>query len=212
MEALGIIGLNLIHCGVPPPRSPQALRRVAAGQSAPGRVEVDLLKFTGHGYGFFDNRLCALQLVESDLTEATMFLPNGEVVQPAEALYRHPVLLLRGSFDPVINLHLAMLEQSRAGFSRLARGEGPRFGNRAVRNLDAQPAARPGHRSGGFPRSLGRPPILGKTVLVSRCAEFHRIAAFLNRCTTNRSASCSASACSTSCSKRSGRKISPAGC
>ncbi|HSP42188.1 MAG TPA: TonB-dependent receptor, partial [Luteolibacter sp.] len=84
-----------------------------------GRVEVDLLKFSGHGYDNFDNRLCALQLVERGLTEATMFLPDGEVVQPAEALYRHPVLLLRGSFDPVTNLHLAMLEQAQSTFREM---------------------------------------------------------------------------------------------
>ena len=60
-------------------------------------------------------------MVESGLTDATMFLPNGEVVQPTEVLYRHPVLLLRGSFDPVMKVHLTMLNQAHEGFSdRLA--------------------------------------------------------------------------------------------
>ena len=149
--------------GLPPPRPPAGASSNRCWTiSTPGRVEVDLLKFTGHGYGFFDNRFCALQLVESGLTDATMFLPSGEVVQPAEALYHRPVLLLRGSFDPVIKLHLAMLEQARAGLLPIARGEGPWHGDRALRNLDAQPAARPGHRSGGFHRSLGCAAVTGK--------------------------------------------------
>ena len=183
MEALGVIGVNLIHSAF---RSRGHLKRFVESlldNLAPGRVEVDLLKFSGHGYGFFDNRLCALQLVESGLTDATMFLPSGEVVQPAEALYRHPVVLLRGSFDPVMNLHLAMLESARKGFSRnLAeedRGSEIELCEISMHNLL---------------RGTGVDPVdfldrsdalqsLGKTVLVSRCAEFHRIAAFLNRCT-----------------------------
>ena len=102
MEALGTIGVNLIHAAFRHRGHLQKFVASLVDNLAVGRVEVDLLKFTGHGYGFFDNRLCALQLVESGLTEATLFLPDGEVVQPAEALYRHPVMLLRGSFDPVM--------------------------------------------------------------------------------------------------------------
>ena len=77
MEALGIIGVNLIHSAFHHRGHLKRFVESLLDNLAPGRVEVDLLKFTGHGYGFFDNRLCALQLVESGLTDATMFLPNG---------------------------------------------------------------------------------------------------------------------------------------
>ncbi len=183
MEALGVIGLNLIHSAF---RHRGHLKRFVESlvdNLAPGRVEVDLLKFSGHSYGFFDNRLCALQLVESGLTDATMFLPSGEVVQPAEALYKHPVLLLRGSFDPVLNLHLAMLEQARAGFSQsLAeedRGTSIELCEISMANLLRGPGVDPVD----FIDRADALQSLGKTVLVSSCAEFHRIAAFLNRCT-----------------------------
>ena len=76
MEALGTIGVNLIHSAF---RHRGHLRKFVESlvdNLVSGRVEVDLLKFTGHGYGFFDNRLCALQLVESGLTDATMFPRN----------------------------------------------------------------------------------------------------------------------------------------
>lgn len=183
MEALGTVGVNLIHAAFRHRGHLQRFVESLVDNLAPGRVEVDLLKFTGHGYGFFDNRLCALQLVESGLTEATMFLPSGEVVQPAEALYRHPVLLLRGSFDPVMNVHLKMLEKARDGFvgglpeadqaaaielceismHNLLRGRGVDH----VDFLDRADALQS----------------LGKTVLLSRCPEFHRIAAILHRYT-----------------------------
>jgi hypothetical protein len=183
MEALGVVGLNLIHAAF---RHRGHLKRFVESlrdNLADGRVEVDLLKFTGHGFGFFDNRMCALQLVESNLTEATMFLPTGEVVQPAEVLYRHPVLLLRGSFDPVTKLHLSMLEQSRAGFSRQL-AEGDRGSEIELCEISMHNLLRgPGIDPVDFIDRSDALQSLGKTVLVSRCAEFHRIAAFLNRCT-----------------------------
>jgi hypothetical protein len=184
MEALGIIGVNLIHSAF---RHRSHLREFVSAlveNLAPGRVEVDLLKFSGHGYETFDNRLCALQLVENGLTDATMFLPTGEVVQPAEAIYRHPVLLLRGSFDPVMNLHLAMLEQAQAAFSgslaESERAEAIELCEISMHNLLRGPGIDPVD----FIDRADALQSLGKTVLVSRCAEFHRIAAFLNRCTT----------------------------
>jgi hypothetical protein len=183
MEALGIVGLNLIYAAY---RHRGHLREFAESLTDnlnPGRVEIDLLKFTGHGYSFFDNRLCALQLVQSGLTDATMFLPDGEVVQPAEALYHKPVLLLRGSFNPVMNIHLEMLRRAREQFSRSLppdqQGREVELCEISMHNLLRGPGLEPLDfidRADALQR-------LGKTVLVSRCAEFHRIAAFLNRCT-----------------------------
>lgn len=183
MEALGVIGVNLIDAAIHHRGHLKEFVESLLDNLAPGRAEVDLLKFSGHGYGFFDNRLCALQLVESGLTDATMFLPSGEVVQPAEALYRHPVLLLRGSFNPVMNLHLAMLEQARTGFSQSLgdedKGESIELCEISIHNLLRGQSIDPVD----FIDRADALQALGKTVLISRCAEFHRISAFLNRCT-----------------------------
>ncbi|MBK1882987.1 TonB-dependent receptor [Luteolibacter pohnpeiensis] len=183
MEALGVIGVNLIHAAI---RMRGHLRQFVESlvdNLLEGRVEIDLLKFSGHGYSFFDNRLCALQLVESGLTDATMFLPNGEVMQPTEVLYRRPVLLLRGSFDPVMKIHLEMLNQARAGFSQLLEDEDK---GREVEICEISMANLLRGKAVDQIDFLDRADALqslGKTVLLSRCAEFHRIAAFLNRCT-----------------------------
>jgi hypothetical protein len=185
MEALGIMGVNLIHSAFRYRGHLQKFVNSLVDNLAVGRVEVDLLKFTGHGYGYFDNRLCALQLVESGLTEATMFLPSGEVVQPAEGLYRRPVLLLRGSFDPVMNVHLRMLGEARTGFLE-SLGDEDRVSAVEICEISMH----------NLLRGRGVDPVdfldradalqsLGKAVLLSRCAEFHRIAAFLHR-STNR--------------------------
>jgi hypothetical protein len=184
MEALGVVGVNLIHAAFRHRKHLKKFAEALLDNLAPGRVEIDLLKFSGHGYGFFDNRLCALQLVESGLTDATMFRPNGEVVQPAEALYSSPVLLLRGSFDPVMKIHLEMLEQARTGFSAMLdpadRGREIELCEISMDNLLRGKGIDPVD----FLDRADALQALGKTVLLSRCAEFHRIAAFLSRCTT----------------------------
>jgi len=183
MEALGVAGVNLIHAAF---RHRGHLGRFVASLIdglRPYRVEVDMLKFHGHGYGFFDNRLCSLALVEAGLTEAAMFQPDGEVVQAAEALYKRPIVLLRGSFDPVSRLHLQMLEQARKVFSEsLEPGEQERtielcemtmanlLRGKTVDHVD-------------FIDRCDALQALGKTVLVSRYAEFHRIAAYVSRST-----------------------------
>ena len=184
MEALGTLGVNLIHSAYRYRGHLQKFVESLVDNLTTDRVEVDLLKFTGHGYGFFDNRLCALQLVESGLTEATMFQPSGEVVQPAEALYRRAVLLLRGSFDPVMNVHLDMLEQAKSGFlgslnaeDRLTAVELCEISmHNLLRGRGVDPV--------DFLDRADALQALGKAVLLSRCAEFHRVAAFLHRYTS----------------------------
>jgi hypothetical protein len=76
------------------------------------RIEVDMIKFSGPAFAQVDNRLMSLQLVEQGLTDAVMFTAAGEVVQPAEVLYNKPVMIERGSFRPVTNVTLAMLDRA----------------------------------------------------------------------------------------------------
>lgn len=177
MEALGIVGLNLIHGAFHHRERLEDFISSLVENLAPGRVEIDTLKFLGEPFQYIDNRICALQLVTLGLTQTAMFLPDGEVVQAAEVLYKKPVLLLRGSFNPVMNLHLDMLEQAKllphAGenafeiceisMNNLLRGE-------TIDYLD-------------FLDRVDALQALGKTVLISNCAEFYRIVAVIRRYT-----------------------------
>ena len=183
MEALGVLGVNLVHSAFYQRHNLKAFVESLVENLTPGRVEIDMLKFEGHGYEYFDNRMCALQLVESGLTQATMFTPDGEVVQAADALYKRPILLLRGSFNPVTKLHLEMLEQARSRFSAdLAAGE-------SERTLELCEISMANLLRGGaldpvdFIDRADALQALGKTVLVSNRPEFHKIAAYLSRYT-----------------------------
>ena len=117
MDAVGKMGVNLIHAAFNYCENLQYFVESLADGLSKGRVEVDMLRFRGEEFRYVDNRLCALQLVQSGLTDAAMFDKDGEVVPAADTLYKRPILLLRGSFNPVLKLHLDMIRQSRAVFS-----------------------------------------------------------------------------------------------
>src|SRR5713226_6650844 len=68
-EALGIIGVNLIYGAFYHSR-PEKLISSLQENLAPGRMQVDLIKFSGPAFTKIDNRLMSLQLVSQGLTDA----------------------------------------------------------------------------------------------------------------------------------------------
>jgi hypothetical protein len=115
-ETLGVIGVNLIHGAFYHHGQPETLIGSLLDQLTTNRIEIDMIKFSGPAFARVDNPLMSLQLVEQGLTEAVMFTVDGEVVQPSEVLYKKPVLVERGTFRPVNNLHVDMLECARRRF------------------------------------------------------------------------------------------------
>ena len=112
-----------------------------------------------------------------------MFDKDGEVVPAADTLYKRPILLLRGSFNPVLKLHLDMIRQSRAVFSDVMTDEQQ---ERAIEvcEISMNNLLRDGSVDhGDFIDRADALQSLGKTVLISRSAEFHRIATYLSRYT-----------------------------
>lgn len=184
MEALGKLGVNLIYAAFYYLDNLQDFVDSLADGLSSESVEVDMLRFSGEGFRYVDNRLCALQLVQSGLTDAAMFNQAGEVVQAADALYRRPILLLRGSFNPVLKLHLDMIQQARAVFSGVMTDEqrtrSIELCEISTNNLLRDDGA-VDHED--FIDRADALQALGKTVLISRSAEFHRIATYLSRYT-----------------------------
>jgi len=183
-EALGIVGVNLVygafHYRDDLPTFVGSLTDNLEGN----RIEVDMLKFEGAGCGEIDNRLCALQLVESGLASAALFNKEGEVLQPAEQFYKKPILLLRGSFDPVTHVHLDMLESARKPFVGRLDGDGD-SGYEEIMEISMRNLLRSDGRidHADFIRRADSLRTLGKAVLISDFARFHRAGAYLSRYT-----------------------------
>lgn len=116
MHDLGILGVNILYSLFYKRDQLEDFIKSLVDNIEPGALEIDVLKFEGYGFSMVDNRLFALQLVKSGLARATLFLPNGEVAQAADVLYKRPIALLRGSFNPVCNLHIEIMKQVRRTF------------------------------------------------------------------------------------------------
>ena len=116
-QAMGILGVNLIfacyHIA-----NPEELMQAMHDNLSPGRVEIDYFQIKGPDFSNVDNRLMALKLVRFGLSRATMFDANGTVLQPADALYKKHVLLLRGRFRPVTLVNMDMLQEAQKVFSQ----------------------------------------------------------------------------------------------
>jgi hypothetical protein len=120
-EAVGLAGVNLIYSAFTSSQDPPALVRGLMEGLDRRRIEIDMIKFAGPLFRNVDHRLMALQLVEQGYTDAAMFTATGEVVQPSEILHGREVLIERGSFRPITNVTLKMLN---AAERQLAQGAG----------------------------------------------------------------------------------------
>lgn len=100
-QALGIIGVNLVFGAFYYLNDQDKFIRSLVDNLTVDRIEVDMINFSGPLFSKVDNRLMSLKLVEYGLTNAVMFSPKGEVLQPSEVLYKKAILVERGSFRPV---------------------------------------------------------------------------------------------------------------
>jgi len=179
-EALGVLGVNLVY-GAFHQQQPEALMKTLMEGLSRERVDIDMIKFSGPAFEKVDNRLASLQLVELGLTDSTMFTAQGEVVQPAEVLYKKPVLILRGRFRPITSVMLDMLNGAEDRFKKIpgVNGDPVVLLGMTLQDLGTGPGI---DRRDFLDRAdvLGA---LGKTVMVSNYRRFDSVTSSLRRYT-----------------------------
>src|SRR5689334_7533357 len=179
-EALGIVGVNLCYGAFFLSHVPEQLIESLLDKLTTGRIEIDLLEFTGIEFRNVDNRIMALKLVQLGLSGAAMFGPNREVLQPSDVLHNKAVLVERGSFRPVTYVNLDMFQSALVKFKQEpAVVDKPVLGlmELTMRNLLA------GGTEVDRRDFLARAEVLaacGMTVLVSDYFEYYRLAAYLS--------------------------------
>ena len=180
-EALGVIGVNLLY-GAFYHRQPEKLISSLHENLDSGRIEVDMIKFSGPVFQSVDNRLMSLQLVSQGLTNAVMFKADGETVQPAEVFYKKAILVERGNFRPVTYATNDMLDGACRVFMKhcdCSEDEVVVLMEMTLENLLAD--GQVDHAD-----FLARADILralGRTVLISKFGEYYRLAGYLFRYT-----------------------------
>ena len=185
-EALGILGVNLIYGAFNEYPDPAKLITSLMDELSRDRMEVDMIKLSGPAFAGVDNRLMSLQLVQQRLTNAALFTPTGEVVEPAEVLYHQPVLIERGSFRPVTNVTFEMLERSLTQMRRepdMAGQEPVALLEMTLRNLSTL-GEKIEHAD--FLARVDTLSALGKMVMISNYSRFHSVTTYLRRYTHQR--------------------------
>jgi hypothetical protein len=183
-EALGMVGVNLVHGAFEFSTSPEDLLASLLDGLSTDRIEVDMVDFSGKAFESVDNRVMSLRLVQLGLSKAAMFSSDGAVLQASEVLRKKPVLVERGSFRPITKVNVDMFRCAQAQFlEELGDGEAPlALMEITMNNLLAE---------GEFDLQdfLARVDIMsatGVTVLISDYFEFYRLAQYLRRSTTGR--------------------------
>ena len=180
-EALGVIGVNLLY-GAFYYSQPEQLISSLQENLAPGRIQVDLIKFSGPSFAKIDNRLINLQLVSQGLTDAVMFTADGEMVQPSEILHKKAILIERGSFRPVTYATNDMLEGARGQFQKEAgcsEKDTVVLMEMTLENLLSEGQL----NHADFLARVDILGALGRTVLISKFGEYYRLASYLSRYT-----------------------------
>jgi hypothetical protein len=181
-EALGIIGVNLLYGAFFLHHDPDQLIESLLDNLSTRRIEIDMIEFSGIAFRHVDNRVMSLRLVQLGLSNAAMFSAKGEVLQPAEVLYKKPILVERGSFRPLTNVNLDMLRSAHETFCKepdVAEDQVVTLAEITMRNLKANGDI-------NLQDFLARVDCLaacGMTVLISDYFEYYRLAAYLSQYT-----------------------------
>lgn len=116
-KTLGVVGTNLIYACRFLREDPLAIMLSLMDNLSWDKLEVDYFSLTGPDFEHVDNRLMSLKMVKHGLTDATMFLPDGDMIQPADLLYKKNVLVLRSRFKPITLTGIDMLKNAIRDFT-----------------------------------------------------------------------------------------------
>ena len=182
-EALGIVGVNLIYAAFHHHGDLDRLITSLLDDLTTERIEVDLIQLSGPAFEGVDHRLMSLKLVEHGLSEAAMFSAEGDVLLPADALYKRPILLERGRFRPLTLTHLDILHSARQQFARQDGVDADRL----VVLMELTMSSLKSEGAVDYADFLTRADMVASTgaaVLVSNYFEFYRLARYLSRYTS----------------------------
>jgi hypothetical protein len=187
-SAVGTLGVNLVYACFNYTRSPAIFLLSLLDDLGRDRIQIDMIRFEGPGFKHVDNRLMSLHLVKYGLSDAALFGPDGKNLQPSEVLYKKHIMIVRGRFRPLINVHMDMLN---TGVERFM--QEPDVDNEkvvVVTELTLQSLKERGADVSAEINEkdfLDRVDILcsvGQTVLISNFHEYYKLVAYLSKITS----------------------------
>lgn len=108
-ETVGILGVNLLYACMYLSHKPKELIKSLYDNLHRDQLEINMVQMNGKDFKEVDNRLLSLFLVKNGMTDAVIFGPDGNNLQPADVLYKKNILTIRGSFRPVTKVNIDMI-------------------------------------------------------------------------------------------------------
>ncbi len=184
-NALGILGVNLLYACYFYNHDPKLFLKSLLDNIDSNRLEVNMFSLKGPDFKHVDNRLMALRLVKYGMTEATIFGSNGNLLQPAEYLYKKNVLVMRGRFRPVTHVNIDMLNTGKEIFLNEKDVDPDR--SKVVFELTLKDLSAEGAIiDKDFLDRVDILCALGHTVMISNYVKYYKVVNYLSQITRNR--------------------------
>ncbi len=110
-EALGTLGVNLIHACFYHRSRPEEFINSLVDYLKEGQIFIDFFRASGPDFAHFDNRRLNLELVKKKLSEAVLFDENQNIVNIGDSTYGQSLLIQRGHYRPMTISHFDMMEK-----------------------------------------------------------------------------------------------------
>jgi len=187
-SAVGTLGVNLIYACFNYAENPSVFLLSLLDDLTRDRIQIDMIRFEGPGFLHIDNRLMSLHLVKFGLSDAAVFGPDGKNLQPSEVLYKKHIMVVRGRFRPLINVHMDMIN---TGVERFM--QEPDVDNEKVIVVTELTLQSLKERDADFTAEIDEKDFLdrvdilcslGQTVLISNFHEYYKLVAYLSKITS----------------------------
>jgi hypothetical protein len=187
-QAVGVLGVNLMYACFYYSEQPTVFLLSLMDELSNDRIQIDMIRFEGPGFSKVDNRLMSLHLVKYGFSDAAVFGPDGKNLQPSEVLYKKHIVVIRGRFRPIINVHLDMLNTGVKQFMQEPDVDKENvvviteLTLQSLKERNADETAEIDEKD-----FLDRVDILcslGQTVLISNFHEYYKLVAYLSKITS----------------------------
>lgn len=113
-EAVGILGVNLIHAAYHALGSVEEFLGSVFEELGVQRIEIDCLEWAGPAFSGWNRDEVHAFLVMGGYAEAVAFPADDQLIPPNELLYKRALVLAPGRFDTISNLHADLIEDTLA--------------------------------------------------------------------------------------------------
>lgn len=185
-QAVGILGVNLMYACYNF-TNPVVFMKSLLDDLSRDRIQIDMIRFEGPNFKNVDNRLMSLHLVKFGFSDVAVFGPDGNNLPPSDALYKKHIVMVRGRFRPVVNVHMDMLQNGLKQFL-----EDPDINKNKVLVITELTLQGLKDRDAGDDAEIDEKDFLdrvdilcalGQTVMISNYHEYYKLVAYLSKIT-----------------------------